>query len=135
MNVIIYGAGYVGTVTAGCLAKLGHQVWLIETAESKVNAVRQGRSPVLEPGLDELIAQGVTNGRIKAQTEAGPAMQTADLAMICVGTPSLLSGLIDTKALRRVFQSIAKAARLTRSESLPVVVRSTTLAPVIRSLR
>src|SRR5512140_644585 len=132
MKAVIFGAGYVGSVTAGCLTKLGHEVWLIDTLDSKINAIREGGSPVVERDLDDLIATAVRSGRLRAEKEPGQALQTADLAIVCVGTPSLLNGLIDTRALRRVFEAIETAAH-SRGQPLPVVVRSTILAPVLRS--
>ena len=133
MNIVVLGAGYVGCVTAACLAKLGHTATVVDTMVAKVEAIRRGQSPVLEAGLDELIAEQVATGRLRAELDAGPAVREADLAMVCVGTPSLTNGLTDTQALRRVFQTIA-AAVSDRSSSLPVVVRSTILAPVLRRM-
>src|SRR5947209_2136750 len=107
MEVIIYGAGYVGSVTAGCLAKMGHRVCVVDTVASKLKAIQEGRSPVLEPGLDELIAEGVRSGKLRGDRDSSETVATADLAIVCVGTPSLLNGVVDRRALRRVFQSIA----------------------------
>lgn len=136
MKVIIYGAGYVGCVTGACLARMGHEVVLVEVMESKVESLRQGRSPVLEPGLEELIAEGIANGRLKADL-AGPngdaLVLEAEMAIICIGTPSRPNGLVDIRALTRVFQSIAWCAAQ-RVLPLTVMVRSTSLAPTLRRI-
>ncbi len=137
MKLYIYGAGYVGCVTAACLAKMGHTVTIVDLMLSKVDAVRSGRSPVLEPGLDELIAAGVAAGRIDAEMalpEGETGLRAADMAMVCIGTPSQPNGVIDARALKRVFESIARGV-LTRPSPLTVVVRSTALAPVIRQIQ
>ena len=136
MKLIIYGAGYVGCVTAACCAKMGHDVVLTDTNEIKIDCLRAGVSPVLEPGLQELIAAAAAEGRLKAQlagTEGEAGLVDADMAIVCVGTPSRRDGTTDTQALRRVFQAIAVGA-LRRQESLTVVVRSTALAPLLRRI-
>ncbi len=136
MKVIIYGAGYVGCVTGACLAKMGHEAVLVDVMESKVASVRRGQSPVLEPGLDELVAEGVAKGGLKAELagSGGEALVLeADMAIICIGTPSRPNGLVDTRALRRVFQSIACGAA-ERVSPLTVMVRSTSLAPTLRRI-
>jgi GDP-mannose 6-dehydrogenase len=136
MNIHIFGAGYVGCVTAACLAKMGHHVTIIDLMPSKVEAVRAGRSPVLEPGLEELISAGVAAGRLRAEMaspEGEPGLLQVDMAIICIGTPSLPNGVIDTRALKRVFQSIAGGAQ-GRVAPLTVLVRSTALAPFLREI-
>ena len=133
MKVVIYGAGYVGCVSAACLAQMGHQVTAIDTAQSKVNTLRSGHSPILEPGLDELIGEMVASGRLTAETSGDNTALEADIAIVCVGTPSQPSGLLDTTAMERVFQSIGSAVQ-NRTTPLTVVVRSTILAPVLRQV-
>jgi GDP-mannose 6-dehydrogenase len=136
MKLFICGAGYVGCVTAACCAKLGHDVAITDTNEVKVECLRAGLSPIIEPGLDDLIAAGVARGNLKALpagSEAESALLEAEIAVICVGTPSRRDGTVDTKALRRAFESLA-AAVVRRTTSLTVIVRSTALAPVLRQL-
>ena len=70
MNVVVIGGGYVGCVSAACLARLGHQVIVMDTDEHKVEQIQAGRSPVLEPGLDELLAEQVRAGRLSASAQA-----------------------------------------------------------------
>lgn len=135
MNVIIYGAGYVGCVTAGCLAKMGHHVTIVDVVPSKVETVQNGRSPILEPGLDDLIASGVSRGLLRAELaeKHGDGLRDAEIAIICIGTPSHPNGVIDTRALKRVLQSIAGGAQY-RAKLLTVMVRSTALAPLLRQI-
>ncbi|HEX9639349.1 MAG TPA: nucleotide sugar dehydrogenase [Acidobacteriota bacterium] len=133
MNIVLFGAGYVGSVTAACLVRLGHAVLVVDPADFKVEAIRAGLSPVAEPGLKQLIAEGVRSGRLRAAAAAGPDCRLADVAMVCVGTPSGASGRVETGALERVLDDIADSAR-GRSGALPVAIRSTVLAPVLRDL-
>jgi GDP-mannose 6-dehydrogenase len=133
MNVVVYGAGYVGTVSAACLVRLGHGVTVVDTIPAKVELIRHGQSPVVEEGLDALVAQGVAQGSLRATCDGSEALADADLALVCVGTPGLSNGAIDGQALRRVLQSLATAA-LHRRRPLATVVRSTVLAPVLREI-
>lgn len=133
MKIIVFGAGYVGCVTAACLAKMGHVVSVIDTIFSKVEAIRKGQSPVLEQDLAEMIAEAVAGGRLRGEQDPAPALLEADAAMICVGTPSMVNGLVDTGALRRVFQSV-NGAIARRGRPLTVVIRSTILAPVLKQI-
>src|SRR5689334_4102548 len=110
MKVIVFGAGYVGTVSAACLAKLGHQVTLVDTVASKVEAIQHGRSPVVEPGLDALVAIGVAQGLLRAERDGARAALDAEVAMVCVGTPCLADGSVDVSALHRVLQTLAAVA-------------------------
>ena len=126
MKVAVFGLGYVGCVSAACLAERGHDVVGVDVSSRKVELVAEGRSPVLEPGLPELVAEQVAAGRLRATTEPGEALAQAEISMICVGTPSSRGGGQDLQALERVARSIG--------EQLPkggprhtVVVRSTVL--------
>ena len=92
MKVAVFGLGYVGSVTAACLAANGHDVWGVDVDTAKVGPITEGHSPVVEPGLDELVAEGVTAGRLHATTDPRLALDEADVSLICVGTPSTTSG-------------------------------------------
>ena len=152
MKVIIYGAGYVGCVTGACVAKMGHSVVIVDAIQSKVDCLRAGRSPIVEPDLEDLIAEGVAGGRLKAEmaeirdqkSDLRPLISDlrpptsdplieADLAMVCIGTPSQRDGRIDTRALSAFSSSIAGGAER-RASPLTVVVRSTALAPLLRQV-
>ena len=90
MKIAIIGTGYVGLVSAACLASWGHQVVGIDKDASKIAALRQGIVPIYEPGLDDLIEQAVGQGLLSFSTDAAPAIAAADVVMIAVGTPPRL---------------------------------------------
>lgn len=125
MKVAVFGLGYVGSVSAACLARQGHTVVGVDTNESKVGDVNQGRAPVLEPGLGELITAETVAGRLSATTDAAFAVGASDVSMICVGTPSAPNGSLSLDAVRRVARSIGAALSADRRHT--VVVRSTVL--------
>jgi GDP-mannose 6-dehydrogenase len=128
MKVAVIGLGYVGAVTAACLAANGHDVWGIDVDAAKVAELGGGRSPVAEPGLDELIAQTVAAGRLHATTSAADALAGAEVSLVCVGTPSTARGGTDLSYIRRAVADLVAALR----EAPPppsgrhsVVIRST----------
>lgn len=126
MRVSVFGLGYVGCVTAACLARAGHEVTGVDVNPEKTAMINEGKSPVVEPGLAELISEGVRNRRLRATVSADWALKHTDMAMICVGTPSGANGQIDTTALERVAQDIGRTIER-RSELFTIVVRSTVL--------
>lgn len=128
MKVAVFGLGYVGSVTAACLAANGHDVWGVDVDTAKVDPITQGHSPVVEPGLDELVAEGVTAGRLHATTDPRLALDRADVSLICVGTPSTPAGSTDLTYIRRAVRDIAEAATVVvppESGFHSIVVRST----------
>lgn len=129
-RVAVFGLGYVGCVTAGCLARDGHRVVGVDVDEEKVKTLRSGRSPVVEQGLDEVIRQGVRSGRLTATSTADQAVAETELAMICVGTPSERCGAVSTDAVKRVIHQIGDALR-NASRPYSVVVRSTLLPNIL----
>ena len=123
-NVAVLGLGYVGCVTAACLANLGHSVVGVDTDEFKVRNVTAGNAPFYEPGLEEIVRATVACGRLRASTSLPDSLLDADIALICVGTPSEVNGNLGLTQLRRVSEQIA--ANLTaRTKPLIVVIRST----------
>jgi GDP-mannose 6-dehydrogenase len=133
MNVTVIGAGYVGCVSAACLARIGHDVVVVDTDPFKIDELRAGKSPVLEPGLDELIWAGVQGGKLTAGPPSDASVLSADVVVICVSTPSLKAGGVDTRPLQRVLSSIGQALK-GRREPLTVVVRSTVAPNRLRQL-
>jgi len=128
MKVAVFGLGYVGSVTAACLAANGHDVWGVDVDTAKVGPITEGHSPVVEPGLDELVADGVTAGRLHATTDPRLALERADVSLICVGTPSTPSGSTDLTYIRRAVRDIAEAASVVvppASGFHSIVIRST----------
>ncbi|MCG8347243.1 MAG: nucleotide sugar dehydrogenase [Chloroflexales bacterium] len=132
MRISIFGLGYVGAVTTACLAARGHQVIGVDVILSKVESIIQGRSPIVEPGLDELIAELVQTGRLAATTDFDRAVAVSDLALICVGTPSSDKGGLETHYVERVATQIGAALR-NRSTPFLIVLRSTVLPGTTRS--
>jgi GDP-mannose 6-dehydrogenase len=125
-TVSIFGLGYVGSVSAACLADNGLHVLGVDVNPVKVDAINAGRSPVVEDGLDELLARGVAENRIRALSDVQEAVEASDASLICVGTPSNPNGSLDLSAVERVAQSIGLA--LASKDSYHVVcVRSTML--------
>jgi GDP-mannose 6-dehydrogenase len=109
MKVAVFGLGYVGTVTAACLASRGLDVVGIDVDATKVAAIQQGRSPVVEPGLDALIAQGVAAGTLRATSDVRVALDRADLSLVCVGTPSGTYGNTDLTYITRALEDLRSA--------------------------
>ena len=126
-RVAVLGLGYVGSVTAACLAHLGHQVTGVDTDGFKVRSIETGRAPFYEPGLPELIREGRENGRLSATTSLESAIQNADIALICVGTPSERNGNLGLDQLRRVCFQIAAAC--SGSAQRPIIAIRSTVFP------
>jgi GDP-mannose 6-dehydrogenase len=126
MRLSVFGLGYVGCVTAASLAKAGHEVIGADVNAEKVAMVNGARPPVVEPGLAELLAEVVGEGRLRATTSSDEAVAGSDVSLICVGTPSRATGALDVEAIARTGQSIGTALRK-RAEPYTVVLRSTVL--------
>ena len=93
MRLLVWGLGYVGTVSAACFARLGHDVLGIEPNETKVEAVNKGHSAIKEPGLHDLVKQAVKAGQLCATTNGQAFIAQADVSLICVGTPLRLAAI------------------------------------------
>jgi GDP-mannose 6-dehydrogenase len=126
MKVSVFGLGYVGSVSAAAFAEDGHDVVGVDVVPDKVAAVNEGRSPIVEPGLAELLERGVASGKLRATTCTEDAIRTTDLSLICVGTPSRKNGSLDLTYLTRVCEEIGQVLR-DKDEYHVVVVRSTVL--------
>ncbi len=124
MTISMLGLGYVGTVSAACLAQRGHRVIGVDVNREKTNLVNTGRSPITEEGVAELITAAHCDGRLSATTDAATALAESDMAFICIGTPSRTNGSLDTRYIISAARAIAEA--LTRlKRSLVIVLRST----------
>jgi GDP-mannose 6-dehydrogenase len=126
MNISVFGLGYVGCVSAACLANDGHTVVGVDVDTRKVLAIEAGRAPFFEPGLDDLLGAARHHRRLTTTTNEVEAVNATDLALICVGTPSARTGETQLAALRSVMASIGAALRNRRSP-FAVVLRSTVL--------
>ena len=133
MRVNVFGLGYVGCVTAACLAKAGHEVIGVDVNAEKVSMVNAARSPVIEPGLPELLAEVVGAKRLRATTSSERAVAASETSLICVGTPSRANGALDVEAVVRTGQSIGEALR-GRAEPHMVVLRSTVLPGTVEGV-
>src|SRR5689334_2349017 len=111
MKISIFGLGYVGAVTAGCLTQKDHRVIGVDVSEQKVAALNNGDAPIIEPGLNELLRRAKKLSLLRATTNADEAVAATDISLICVGTPSAISGALDLRFVRQVTEQIAAAIR------------------------
>lgn len=123
-RIAVLGLGYVGCVTAACLAHLGYRVHGLDPDDTKIQSLQRARAPFYEPGLQEIIEAAVSAGLLSAGTAIGPALDEADVALICVGTPSTQNGNVCIAQLERVVADIECSVRK-RAKPLIVAVRST----------
>jgi GDP-mannose 6-dehydrogenase len=126
MQVSIFGLGYVGCVSAASLAADEHEVIGVDVNPDKVAAINEGRSPIVEPGLDDTLAEAVRRKRLRATTSTEEAVAGSDISLVCVGTPSHRNGSLDLTYLERVCGQIGRALRDKASYHV-VVIRSTVL--------
>ena len=133
MKICVLGLGYVGTVAAGCLATEGHEVTGVDPNPLKVDLINSGRSPIIEKEIDEIIARESAAGRLRATRDVAAALRYADLAFICVGTPSQPNGALDLQYVRRVCEEVGAAFK-THPGAPVVVVRSTMLPGSMRRI-
>ncbi len=131
MNISVFGMGYVGCVSAACLARDGHNVIGVDVNATKVAQLNAGDSPIIEPGLPELLAKGVARGRLSATTDATEAVLQSDVSLICVGTPSNANGSLKLDYVAAVARDIG-AAMAQKESYHTVVVRSTVLPGTVR---
>ena len=137
MKVAVFGLGYAGTVSAACLASGQHDVWGVDVDPDKVRVVNEGASPVVEPGLSELIAAAVSSGTLHATTDVGVALEEAEVALVCVGTPSADHGRVDLRHIERAVGQIGEGFATTTppaSGLRSVVIRSTVPPGTIEEL-
>ena len=127
MRISVFGLGYVGAVSAGCLAKDGHQVIGVDPYQPKVDLINAGQTPVIENEIGEIIAKAVKDRMLFATTNVEDAVLQSDISFICVGTPSQLNGSLDLKYVRSVCEQIGIAIR--KKESYHVIVARSTMLP------
>jgi GDP-mannose 6-dehydrogenase len=127
MNVAIVGLGYVGAVTSACLAEMGHNVLGVDVDRQKVDEIDAGRSPIVEPRLEELVAAGRNTGRLTATTDLEEGLRTSDLVMVCVGTPARSDGTVNLEHVERVSAEIGR--ELARAGRFVAVVYRSTVPP------
>jgi GDP-mannose 6-dehydrogenase len=133
MNLSVFGIGYVGCVSAACFAKEGHDVTGVDVNPTKVEIINSGKSPIVEPGIGEIMKEAVDSGRLRATTSAAEAVSKSAVSLVCVGTPSNANGSLDLQYVSRVCEEIG-AALGTKTERHVVVIRSTMLPGTIQNV-
>ncbi|MNG72452.1 GDP-mannose 6-dehydrogenase [compost metagenome] len=133
MNISIFGLGYVGAVCAGCLSSRGHHVLGVDISQAKIDLINQGKSPIVEPGLEQLLLDGVRLGRLRGTTDVQAAILATDLSLLCVGTPSKKNGDLDLVYMEAVCNEIGSALR-DKASRHTVVVRSTVLPGTVKNV-
>lgn len=133
MKISIFGLGYVGVVTAACLARDGHQVIGVDLNPDKVALVARGESPIIEPGLKDLLQQGVQSRHIEATVNAEAAVMGSDMSLVSVGTPPMERGEPDLSYVISVCKDIALAVKKKQSSHV-VMIRSTVPPGTLKGL-
>ena len=133
MKISIFGMGYVGTVSAGCLARDGHQVIGVDPVRIKVDLINAGQSPIIEAEIGEIIAETVRSGKLRATDNQDEAINQTELSFVCVGTPSQANGNLDLTYIRRVCELIGGALK-NKTARHTVVIRSTILPGTMRDI-
>ena len=123
-RISVFGIGYVGVVSAACLAKDGHEVIAVDVDQGKIDAINAGKSPIVEHGIDELVREQAASGRLRATSDAVEAIAHTDLSFVCVGTPSAPDGSVGLNYVTGVCENIGKALAV-KDAYHTVVIRST----------
>jgi GDP-mannose 6-dehydrogenase len=131
MKISVFGLGYVGVVTAACLARDGHEVWGIDKDPHKVNLLNAGKSPIIEDRIGDYVRDAVESGLLRASDSCEEVVAATEMAIVCVGTPSLPGGGLDMSHVVQVAEEIGAALR-NGTEPFLVVVRSTVLTGTLR---
>ncbi len=126
MKISVFGLGCVGAVNSACLASQGHEIIGVDIDKNKIDFINQGKSPLYEPGLDELIQTQVNEKRLKAITDVHQAVTNTDISIICVGTPSTEIGGLELGFVENILTQIATVIRM-KDKFHVVVMRSTVL--------
>ncbi|HKG47098.1 MAG TPA: UDP-glucose/GDP-mannose dehydrogenase family protein [Pyrinomonadaceae bacterium] len=133
MKISIFGIGYVGCVSAACFAHAGHDVTGVDVNPTKVDIINSGKSPIVEPQMNELIHDVVQSGKLRATTSSMEAVKASEVSLVCVGTPSKPNGSLDLGHVARVCEEIG-AALATKNTHHTVVIRSTMLPGSIETV-
>jgi GDP-mannose 6-dehydrogenase len=133
VKISVFGMGYVGTVSAGCLAQEGHEVVGVDPVRTKLELINSGHSPIVEAEIGEIVGAAVKSGRLRATDDQEEAIRATELSFVCVGTPSQSNGNLDLTHIRRVCELIGAAIR-NKPERHTVVIRSTILPGTMRQI-
>jgi GDP-mannose 6-dehydrogenase len=126
LRISVFGLGYVGTVSAGCLADDGHEVVGVDPVPTKVDLINRGQSPIIETDIGEILAAAAKEGRLRATSDPSQGISETELSFVCVGTPSQANGNLDLRYIRRICEQIGEAIK-SKSVRHTVVIRSTIL--------
>jgi GDP-mannose 6-dehydrogenase len=126
-RISVFGIGYVGAVSAACLADDGNIVVAVDNLQAKADCINGGKSPIIEAGLDEIIEKSVANGSLRATTDIADAMANTDMSFICVGTPSAPDGSLGTGYIETVCKEIGIA--LAKKKAFHSVIIRSTIVP------
>lgn len=133
LSISVFGLGYVGSVSAACFASMGHRVIGVDVNPAKVEMMESGRSPIVEGGMNELVAEGNRACRLYATIDSATAVIESDVSFVCVGTPSLRNGKLDLSHIEKVAREIGAALKQKQSRHT-VVLRSTVLPGTTESV-
>jgi len=133
MKISIFGLGYVGTVSAACIANDGHNVIGVDVNSVKVALINACKSPIIEKDIQSLVKKGGQNGKLRATTNTSDGIDNSDISFVCVGTPSQLNGNLDLKYIWRVSEEIGQALKHKKAHHT-IVLRSTVLPGTMRDV-
>jgi GDP-mannose 6-dehydrogenase len=133
LKISVFGLGYVGAVSAGCLAYEGHDVVGVDPVQTKVDLINRGQSPIVETDLGEIITATSKAGRLRASGDPSQAIRETELSLVCVGTPSQANGNLDLRYIRRICEQIGEALK-SKNGRHTVVIRSTILPGTMRKI-
>jgi GDP-mannose 6-dehydrogenase len=133
MKISVFGMGYVGSVTAACLADQRHEVIGVDVNPAKVGLINSGQTPVIEPKLGDLLREAVADKRLRATTDSAEAVAASELSLVCVGTPSMRSGRLDLGGVEKVSEEMGRALKAKKTFHT-IAMRSTILPGTIDTL-
>ncbi|HKW16986.1 MAG TPA: nucleotide sugar dehydrogenase [Terriglobales bacterium] len=133
MKISVFGLGYVGTVSAGCLANAGHEVIGVDPVQTKVDLINKGQTPIVEADIGEIILATTKSGRLRAITDPAEGIRATEISFVCVGTPSQPNGNLDLRYIRRICEQIGEALKDKRQRHT-VIIRSTVLPGTMREI-
>jgi GDP-mannose 6-dehydrogenase len=133
LKISVFGLGYVGTVSAGCLASQGHEVVGVDPIRTKLDLIDRGQSPIVEADIGEIISAAVSSGNLRVTDDSAEAILSTEVSFICVGTPSQANGNLDLRYIRRICEQIGEALK-EKTAGHVVVIRSTILPGTMRQI-
>lgn len=127
MKLTVFGLGYIGTITSACMARSGHRIVGVDSASNKVEMLNAGISPIIEPGIQEMVSESVKSGRLRGTTDVDDALDGTEAVFICVGTPSNSEGEVELCYVRRVTAELFGSKSFWQGK--PYVIYRSTMPP------